>query len=324
MTLLLSAADVERLLTPDVAIESAERAFRSLALGEADLADKVLFEGVPGVATTLVYAARAAVGAPVAAKLVSVAEDNAGRGLPVVSATVMLSDPVTGLVQAVVDGTRLTTLRTAAASALSVRLLARPDAAVLAVLGSGVQGDAHVRAIRHVRPLSETRVWSPNRERREAAAAELGAEARAVGSALDAIRGADIIACCTHSPDPLVRGADVAPGCHVISVGSYLPDRSEVDDELVGLARVVAVDDRLAALHHAGSIMGPLARGVIAESDIVSIGELLLGVVPGRSAPDDVTFFNSIGLGIQDATAAEAIVDRARRDGVGRVLPSSQ
>ena len=233
MTLVLSAADVERLLTPDVAIESADRAFRSLALGDADLAEKVLFEGGDGYATSLVYAARASAGAPVATKLVSVSPDNPARGLPLISATVLLTDPVTGLVQAMLDGTSLTTLRTAAASALSVRLLARPESAVLAIIGSGVQARAHVHAIRHGRELADTRIWSPDAAHREACAADLGGEARAVASAAEAIAGADVIACCTHSAEPVLHGADVPAGCHVISVGSYLPDRAEVDDELI-------------------------------------------------------------------------------------------
>jgi len=209
MTLVLSAADVERLLTPDVAIESADRAFRSLALGDADLAEKVLFEGGDGYATSLVYAARASAGAPVATKLVSVSPDNPERGLPLISATVLLTDPVTGLVQAMLDGTSLTTLRTAAASALSVRLLAGPESAVLAIIGSGVQARAHVHAIRHGRELVDTRIWSPDAAHREACAADLGGEARAVSSAAEAIAGADVIACCTHSAEPVLHGAKV-------------------------------------------------------------------------------------------------------------------
>jgi ornithine cyclodeaminase len=108
----------------------------------------------------------------------------------------------------------------------------------------------------------------------------------------------------------------------VISVGSYLPDRSEVDDELIARSSIVAVDDRVAAFHHAGSIMGAVARRVILEQDVVSIGEVLIGAVPGRGGDHEVTFFNSIGLGVQDATAGEAVVAQARRSGAGLVLPS--
>ena len=179
MPLVIGASDVVRLLTPERALASQERAFRALAAGEADLADKVLLEGDPGIATTLVYAARCDPRAGVAAKLVSVAEDNPGRGLPAVTATVLLTDPATGMVAAVIDGTELTTLRTAAAAALSVRELARPDAEVLAVLGSGVQARAHVRAIAGVRRLSDVRIWSPTAAHREAAARELAAQLRA-------------------------------------------------------------------------------------------------------------------------------------------------
>jgi len=203
-----------------------------------------------------------------------------------------------------------------------VRLLARPESAVLAIIGSGVQARAHVHAIRHARELADTRIWSPDAAHREACAADLGGEARAVASAAEAIAGADVIACCTHSAEPVLHGADVLAGCHVISVGSYLPDRSEVDDELISRSSVVCVDDRIAAFHHAGSIMGAVARGVVEEQDVVSIGEVLVGAVPGRSADDEITFFNSIGLGIQDATAGEAVVEQARRSGVGLVLPS--
>jgi len=309
--LLVSAEDVRRLLTPERALASQERAFASLARGESDLADKVLLAGEPGGASTLVYAARGRPGAPAAVKLVSVSEGNADRGLPTIVATVFLVDAQTGIVSAMIDGTSLTTVRTAAASALSVKLLARDDARVLAVLGSGVQARAHVRAVAGVRELERVRIWSPNPGHRDAAVAELvaaGHAAEPATSAQEAVGGADIVCACTHSAEPVVQGAWLTPGCHVVSVGSYLPDRSEVDDELVARAAVVCVDDRYAALHHAGSVMGPVERGVLDPVRLVTLGELVIGAEAARSSPEQVTFFNSIGLGVQDAAAAEVVV----------------
>jgi ornithine cyclodeaminase len=322
--LLLGASDVERALTLDVAFASQREAFLSLARGEAVAPDKLTLPGAPGTAWTLCYAARTAPEGGVVVKVVAVAEHNPARGLPMVTGVVLATDAATGRLAAIMDGTSITTLRTAAASAVAVAALATDDAAELAVIGSGVQAVAHVHAIARVRPLRRVRLWSPNpRHRHETASrlnAALEAAVVAVGSAAEAVKGAAIVATCTHSATPVVAGDWIEPGCCVVSVGSYDRDRAEVDDRLLQRAGVIAVDDPAYALRYGGPIIGGIERGVITRDDLVALGDILAGSARGRRAPTDITFFNSVGIGAQDAAAAWAVVRRARELGLGRPI----
>src|SRR5437764_10276174 len=173
--LLLDATDVERALTLDVAFESQREAFLSLARGEAVAPDKLTLPGAPGTAWTLCYAAGTAPEGGVVVKVVGVAEHNLARGLPMVNGVVLATDAATGRLAAIMDGTSITTLRTAAASAVAVAALATDNAAELAVIGSGVQAVAHVHAIARVRPLRLVRLWSPHPRHRPVTATRLHA-----------------------------------------------------------------------------------------------------------------------------------------------------
>src|SRR5919201_2252757 len=196
--LLLGASDVERALTLDVAFASQREAFLSLARGEAVAPDKLTLPGAPGTAWTLCYAARTAPEGGVVVKVVGVAEHNPARGLPLVNGVVIATDAATGRLAAIMAGTSITTLRTAAASAVAVAARPANEAARLAVIGSGEQAVAHVHAIARVRPLRLVRLWSPNPGHRHDTAsrldAALEAEVVAVGSAAEAVKGAAIVA----------------------------------------------------------------------------------------------------------------------------------
>jgi ornithine cyclodeaminase len=224
--------------------------------------------------------------------------------LATIHALVIAFDPVTGRPVAAMDGGAVTTLRTAAGSALAVDLLAVPDADVLAVIGSGVQARAHVRAVSRIRRLSDVRVWSPSHRREQAASelsAELGLPVRAVDSAVDAVTGAGIVATCTLSREPVVRGSWLAAGATVVSVGSFEPSRREVDADVVRRAAAVVVDDPETAAGHAGPLID-------ADVDLVPLGDVVTGLRAPRTSPEDVIFYNSTGLGVQDAAAAWAVV----------------
>jgi ornithine cyclodeaminase len=235
---------------------------------------------------------------------------------------VLVLDPDDGRLVAIIEGTSLTALRTSAASALAASLLARPDAAIAAVLGPGVQGRGHVRAFAHALSLQEVRLWGRNRQAAEAAAVALDQQVRprvlAAATVPEALAGADLVATCTGSSTPLVQAEWLAPGATVISIGSIAPDRSEVGLGVVAAAATVVVDHPPAALEHAGPVIQALAAGLLRETDLVGLGEVVTGRHPGRSAPGDLIFYNSLGLGAQDAAAAWAIVKRARSLGVGR------
>ncbi|MFF2379379.1 ornithine cyclodeaminase family protein [Streptomyces sp. NPDC058108] len=314
--LYLSREQVVELLDTDAAIASQRAAFTALGDGTAELPGKIMHPSRFDDSVVFAYLARLSADTGAVAKFGSVNPGNAGAGLPTVHAVINALDPVTGRLAAVMDGTAVTTLRTAAASAVALDALATADSAELGLLGSGTQALAHARAVARVRELRSVRVWSPHPGRRAEAArrlaAELGIAVEAAGSAREAVAGAPMVAACTLSRTPVVRGEWLAPGCTVVSVGSFEPTRSEVDAEVVRRAAAVVVDDPVTAAEHAGPVVEALARGVLAPDDLIPLGAVLTGGRAARTGPDDIVLYNSVGLGIQDAAAAWAVIDAAR------------
>ncbi len=256
-------------------------------------------------------------------KLVTVTPGNAERGLPTHLATILLHDPQTGELRAVLDGRLITEARTAAVSAASTRSLARAEASVLAILGSGVQARSHLEAIAIVRHLTEVRVWSPTPEHRANFVRSVGDSNFAVrdaGSAREAVDGADIIVTATASPTPVLEGSWVSAGAHICAVGSARPNMRELDTALIARARVY-VDSRQAALAEAGDLVIPIEEGRWTADKIVGeLGELLAGRVPGRMSPGEITIFKSLGMAIEDVAAADLVYRRAAEVGLGRGL----
>jgi ornithine cyclodeaminase len=225
------------------------------------------------------------------------------------------------------DGAALIALRTAAASAVAAAALASEPVHRLAVIGSGVQARAHARAIAKALPIRQVRVYSRRLEGRESAAADLAGvlelDVGAAGSVEDAVRGADVVALCTHSATPVLLGDWVEPGAVVISVGSNTPDRREVDDILLERAARIVVDQRETAVRQGGPVIRALELGAVRPDQLVELGRVLVGEDPGRVDPGQVLFYNSVGLGVQDAAAAWVALHRAREIGLGRRLDLS-
>lgn len=307
-----SDADVSAAIDMDAMIASQRRAFEALGRGEAQIAEKVALPNPASSDVTLSYVSRLSPTHGVVSKLVAVHPANADRGMPPISATVLVLDPTTGQLVATLGATTLTEMRTAAGSAVAADALAVQDGDELAVLGSGVQARAHVRAISRVRTLREVRIFSRDPARRTEAAAELSHEldlpVRAVPTAEHAVRNAAMVVTCTLSADPVVATSALESGTTVLAVGSFEPHRHEVDDELVRTARAVVVDDVDTSAAHAGPIMSALERGDLARERVRSLGEVLLGSTPGRTSDHEVVFYNSVGLGVQDAAAAHAVL----------------
>ena len=262
----------------------------------------------------------------VGAKLVTVYHGNHTLGLTSHLATIILLDHSTGALVALLDGRYITEARTAAVSAVSVRHLANKDASVLAILGSGVQARSHLEAIRHVRTLSEVRVWSPTAANREAFAREqqaasrlrqssggqAGETIRACASASEAAHGASIIVLATASKTPIIDAVDVADGAHICAVGACRPDQREMGSALFARARVF-VDSRAAAFKEAGEVLIPLGEGCISESHILGeLGQVISGDVTGRTHAKDVTVFKSLGLAVEDVIAAKLAVTNSK------------
>ncbi|HYM26142.1 MAG TPA: ornithine cyclodeaminase family protein, partial [Vicinamibacterales bacterium] len=247
-------------------------------------------------------AERAALGA----KLVTVFGGNAARGLHTHLASIMLLDPETGALQALMDGRYITEARTAAVSAVSSRLLAKKTAASLAIIGSGVQAHSHLEALSRIHRLRQATVWSPtkaHRDRFAAGHADGPVTVTAVDHAGEAVVGADVIVLVTSSPSPVLENGWVKPGAHVISVGACRPTQREMDPALVARARLF-VDSRAAALVESGDVVLGIKEGRISAGHIVAeIGELVDGAVRGAGAPGpvegrrsdtDVTIFKSL------------------------------
>ncbi|HEY1394269.1 MAG TPA: ornithine cyclodeaminase family protein, partial [Methylibium sp.] len=233
-------------------------------------------------------------------KIVSFYPPNAGRGLPTHTATIFLLDPQTGAPLAVMDGRLITEMRTAAVSAVATRLLARPDAQVLALLGSGVQARSHYEALKLVRPFTQIRVWSRTPEHARRFADEIGAIAT---TAEDAVRGADVVVTATSAVEPVLQGAWLKPGCHVNAVGAPRPNWRELDD--AAMSNLLFVDSRAGALKESGDVI--LSKAPI----YAEIGEALAGKLPHRS--DETTIFKTLGMAVEDLAAALLVYRKVSR-----------
>ncbi len=225
-------------------------------------------------------------------KAVTFYPSNAERGIPTHMATIFLVDPETGTPLAVMDGRLITEMRTAAVSAAATKLLASPDAKILAILGSGVQARSHVEALRLVRQFQEIRVWSPTKEHAEQFAKEIGATPT---SAEQAVRGADVVVTATSSKIPVVKGAWLKAGCHVNAIGACRPDWRELDDAALK-GSVVFVDSREGAMKESGDV-------ILSGAEIYAeLGEVLAGKVPSQA--NETTIFKSLGMAAEDIAAA--------------------
>jgi ornithine cyclodeaminase len=324
MPLVLSEEDVKALVTMDDLIEVMEIAladFSSRAVTQP--VRTVLQVGVRSAFYGLMPAyvpSRAALGT----KLVTVFESNAERGLPTHLATIVLLDPETGALLALLDGRYITEARTAAVSAVSAQWLARENASAVAVIGSGVQARSHLEAMARVRDISEVRVWSRKRAHVERFISDMTphVEARfdAAASARAAVDGADIVVLATSSAEPVVHSEWISDGAHICAVGACRPVQREMDAALVARADLF-VDSREAARVEAGDIVLAIRDGAITESHIkAELGEVIMGTRNGRSGAERVTVFKSLGLAVEDVVAAHLVYERARVRGVGKEL----
>jgi alanine dehydrogenase len=321
--LVLSRAEIQPLLDLDALRAAVAGAMREVSAGRASMPARIAAV-VPERGLLAAMPAHLPGDGGLAAKLVSLFPGNAGTDLPTHQAVILVFDPDTGRPVALLDGTAITTARTAAGSALSADLLARPDARTLAILGTGVQASAHAQAMVRVRPIRRIRVAGRDRDKAAVLAAELRAdlavEVEAAGRYAEACDGADIVCAATHSPTPVVHRDFLRPGVHVTSVGYNTAGR-EIDSATVADA-VVVVESRQAALAPppAGSndLRVPVDEGLVGPDHVhAEIGELLAGTRPGRTSPDQITLYKSVGVAAQDVAAATLVLAAARAAGVG-------
>jgi alanine dehydrogenase len=323
MPVLLGENDVRVVLSMDDLITAMETALDQFSAGGVRQPLRNIVDvGADGQAFYGVMPAYMSQPPALGTKLVSVYHSNAAAGLPSHLATILLHDPETGALQAVMDGRYITEARTAAVSAASAKYLARPDARVLAVLGSGVQARSHIDALLRVRPFEEVRVWGRDPARAQALVDEAARSGRArmtaAPSADAAADGADVIALVTASRVPVLRRAAVQDGAHLCAVGACRPDQREMATDLVRAARVF-VDSRAGALAEAGDLVIPIQEGAIDASHIAGeLGDVFGGRIPGRRSASEITIFKSLGMAVEDVAAARLAFARASERGLGR------
>jgi ornithine cyclodeaminase len=324
--LFLNRRDVEALLPMGECIDRLADMLSALARGEASQPLRSLF-WLPGEGRRdLLLSMPSERSAPVetsglAVKVLSIFEGNHGHGLDSHLGFVILFDGRRGEPLAIMDAASVTGIRTAAASALATRLLAREDASSLAILGTGVQARSHIQALREVRPLQRIRVVSRDFERAKSFAAEESAHhglpVEAAATAEEAVRGADMICTVTASRVPVLHGEWIAPGAHVNAVGACTPVSRELDTAAVLRSRFFG-DLRESVLQEAGDFLIPLKEGAFGEDHLQGdLGDLLLGRVKGRLSPDDVTVFESLGIAVEDLAAAQHVYAAALAAGRG-------
>ena len=310
----LSEGEVRELLDLDQLVDALADAHRDLSAGEASMPPRIAAlveerQGLLGVMPSYLPSAG------LACKLVTLFPQNTDRHTH--QAVIAVFDPENGTPLALMDGRYITATRTAAGSALATRLLAREDAEVLALLGTGVQARSHARALPRVRQFSEIRVAGRDRSRAEALAEEIGPQARAVDTYEEAIRGSDVVAATTHAKEPIVRREWLSAGVHVNSVGLN-PSGREVDEQTVADALLV-VESRESALTPppagAPELVGLSAADVHAE-----LGELVAGTKPGRTSRDQITLYKSVGVAVQDVAAAALVLAAAEGRSMGRAI----
>jgi alanine dehydrogenase len=330
MALLLNEHHVRELLPMADLIDAMEQALAAFSSGGVRQPVRAIVElgthGFFGVMPAALPAGddgggfRAAAGA----KIVTVVPRNHHQGLPSHLATIFMLDPETGALDALLDGRYITEARTAAVSAVSARHLARRDAGVVAIVGSGVQARSHAAALARVLDVREFRIWGRSDANREAAARDIEAAmpdakvrpaVRATASTREAVEGADVVVLVTGSPTPVVEDAWIADGTHIIGVGACRPAEREMPGALVARARLV-VDSREAAVKESGDILLARRDGYPVEIS-AELGEICAGSAPGRQDAGGVTIFKSLGLAVEDVVSARLVVERARARGMG-------
>ncbi len=324
MALLLTRKDVEQLLPMSEAMAAVEEGFRQYALGNVVMPLRTTIRAHGGVNLGM----PAYIGGDLDAlglKVVSVYGTNPARGLPAVVATVLLNDPQTGALLAVMDGTWLTAMRTGASGGVATKYLARQDAEVATVLGAGVQGRTQLMAVCEARRITRAYVYDVDPQRcaafASAMAAQLGISVEASDDLRAAIEAADVLSVATSAHEPVFPGEWLRPGTHINGIGSHAPAHRELDGEAVRRSLLV-VDQREACLAEAGDVIIPVKEGVITEDHIhAELGQVVAGQVAGRSSDQQITLFKSVGLALQDVSTAARIYALAREGGTGQELP---
>ncbi|HRK22377.1 MAG TPA: ornithine cyclodeaminase family protein [Fimbriimonadaceae bacterium] len=325
MPLVLRRSEVSALLPMSEAIDLARSAFLALGCGQAELPPRVATQAPRNRGTHLSMPCAVQTDAVdvLSVKLVTVFKDNAQTAMPTTMGTLLLHDPRTGALLAIMDAEALTAIRTGAASALAADLLAPAEADTLGVIGAGGQAGAQIEGMLQIRPIRQILIHSRTPDRALKLAEEVqdkyGVSARSVEGAQEAVEYSRLIVCATNSQTPIVQGEWLWPGTHISAIGAFRADMAELDAGAVGRCRVFV--DRLAsALAGAGDLIQAEAAGKLDWNDVVELGDLVAGNVAFERRADDVTLFKSVGTAVQDAFVADHVYRKALSQGVGTMV----
>lgn len=319
---ILSQQDIKTSVDMLQAIAAVRKAFIQLSRGKACVPRRIQVPVETRLGTSLFMPAYLASSEALGAKVVSVFPRNPDMGLPTIHAVVIVLSAETGRPEAVMDGTYLTALRTGAATGLATDLMARSNARTAALFGAGVQGRTQIEAIRSVRNLDRLWVYDKDPERARALAGEYRGTSPSLSvlvaeSPSQAVREADIICTATTSAAPVFEDADLKPGTHINGIGSYTPDTQEIPAGTVVRAKIV-VDSLHASLEEAGDLIIPLQQGLLSKEGIHGeLGQVAGGDIPGRTSAEEITFFKSVGVAVQDVAVADLVLRTARERGMG-------
>jgi alanine dehydrogenase len=319
--LILSEKQVESLIDIDELIAALERAHIQYSTGKAVMPVRLVvpLPQIDGRITSMpgFLNEDQALGM----KVVTYFHNNPKQNLPSILATIMLFSAETGKMIAVMDGSYITAIRTACASAMATKVLSNPTASVLGILGAGVQAKAHIMALARVRKIRTIKIYSPSgtsagRVKQELEP-QLGVAIEVADSAEEAVRGADLIVTATTAKQPILSAEWLKPGAHINAVGSHRPDLRELDGTTLARSKVF-VDSRAAIMAECGDILLALAeKSITADHVQVEIGEVLAGTKPGRTATEEVTIYKSVGIAIQDVATAQLVYHKALKTGAG-------
>lgn len=323
--LLLNATDIRKALPMNEAIEAMKNAYASLSNGKAvvPLRTRLSIPNSEALSLFMPAFASSQEGDALAIKVVSLFPTNPARGLAYIQAAVLVLDPETGRAIAMLEGSSLTAIRTGAAGGAAIDLLARKESKTVAIFGAGVQARTQLEAACTARQIKTVFLFAKNTENAQAFADEMKGKGsitqdiRVAQSPREAIEHADIICTATTSSTPVFQDVDLKPGTHISAVGSYTPDMQEVPAETLRRAKIF-VDSRSASLEEAGDIIQPIHAGLFNETHICGeLGEAVLGKIPGRQSEDEITYFKSVGIAVQDAVAAQVALNNARNMNLG-------
>jgi ornithine cyclodeaminase len=324
----LNADEVRKCLPMKATIEAMKGAYAALSAGQAEVPLRLQLSIPDSQAVNLFMPAyfRHAATESLAVKIVSVFPENSRRGLPIIHAAVVVLAAETGEVLALIEGGSLTAIRTGAASGAATDLLARPNAQVAAIFGAGVQARTQLEAVCSVRSIERAWIYDPEPARVTKYIDELVGrgpipeDLRPAASPDQAVAEADIICTATTSQTPVFPDQALKPGVHINGIGSFTPEMQEIPAETVRRALVV-VDSLPAALAEAGDLIQTLDQGIILREHIeTELGEIVNGDKPGRTSPEQITFFKSVGVAVQDAAAAHLALHNAQAAGLGQMV----